>query len=229
VCPYNNLRFSTRGPFADFFGATELRRAQAGFIFLVSGFVIYEILSEWPVSKTILTWVPYRLVDAVQVTGPTASFVSAIVMFIMFPVALLLAVVALAKIRPGIPSGAITKTFALLLLPTMVAAHFIKAILKMTSRIPYWPYVFSDAAGIDTARKILDKRLVLDQSILISLQGVTTLAMAALLLIALVATPLILCKSPAVKELNATAKVALLLGTLTYWSIFGIMIFKWRF
>jgi hypothetical protein len=158
-----------------------------------------------------------------------ASFVCAIVMFIMFPAALLLAVVALAKIRSGMTSGAITKTFALLLLPTMAAAHFIKAILKMTSRIPYWPHVFSDPAGIDTAREILDKGLVLDRSIPTSLQGVTTFVMAVLLLIALVATPLILRKSPAVQKLDATAKVALLLGALTYWSIFGMMIFKWRF
>jgi ferredoxin len=228
-CPHSNLRFSTRWPFADFFGAIELRPAQVGFILLVSGFVVYEILSEWPVSRAILTWVPYHLADALQVTGPMASFVSAIVMFIIFPAALLLAVVALAKIRSGTPSGAITKTFALLLLPTTAAAHLIKAILKMTSRIPYWPHALSDPAGVETARKILDKTLVPDQSVPNSLQGVTTFVMAVLLLLALVATLLIFCKSPAVKKLNAAAKVALLLGTLTYWSIFGMMIFKWRF
>jgi NAD-dependent dihydropyrimidine dehydrogenase PreA subunit len=229
VCPYNNLRFSTRWPFADFFGAIELRPAQAGFVFLVSGFVVYEILSEWPVSKAILTWIPYHFADAVRVTGPMASFVSAIVMFIMFPAALLLAVVALAQTRSGISSGAIAKTFALLLLPTMAAAHFIKAILKMTSRIPYWPHAFSDPTGVETAGMILDKTLVPDQSIPGSLQGAISFVMAILLLIALAATLLIFRKSPVVKRLNATAKVGLLLGTLIYWSIFGVMIFEWRF
>jgi len=39
----------------------------------------------------------------------------------------------------------------------MAAAHAIKALLKMTSRIPYWEYVFSDPIGAETARCILDK------------------------------------------------------------------------
>jgi len=108
---------------------------------LVSGFVVYEILSEWPASKAILKWVPDHLVNALGITGPMTDFVSAIVMFVIFPGILFLAVGALAKIASGpgeVSSGTVVKTFALLLLPTMAGAHLIKAIFKMTSRIPYW-------------------------------------------------------------------------------------------
>jgi len=230
ACPNDNLRLSTRWPFADFFGAIELRAAQVGFILLVSGFVVYEILSEWKPSKEILTWVPNHLVNALGLTGPIASSVSAIVMFIVFPSVLLFAVATLAKIRSTIPFGTIAKTFALLLLPTMAGAHLIKAILKMTSRIPYWPGVFSDPVGVATATKIFyDKTLVLDKSVPNALYPVISFAAAAILLTALLATLLILRKSPVVKNLHLGVKVPLLLGVLAYWAIFSVMIFEWRF
>lgn len=86
ACPHDNLRWSTRWPFGDFFHTIELRAAQVGFILLVSGFVVSEILSEWPVSKAILMWVPLYLCDILGITGPMAKdFVYTIVIFIIFP------------------------------------------------------------------------------------------------------------------------------------------------
>ncbi len=260
VCPSGNLRFSTRWPFADFFRAVELRAAQVGFIVLVSGFVVYEVLSEWPVSKAILRWIPEHLVDALGITGPMTGFVSAIVMFIIFPGVLFLAVGALAKIASGwrggsgllaktfalllLPtidalekvtsgwrggSGSIVKTFAFLLLPTMAGAHLIKSMLKMTSRIPYWPHAFSDPKGVATAQEIVDKTLVLDKSVTGALYPAISFAAAVVLLTALVATLLIFRKSAAVQKLNLGARVIVILGVLAYWGVFGFTIFKWRF
>ena len=229
ACPNDNIRFTVRKPFADFFVAVELRAAQVGFILLVSGFVVYEILSEWPVSKAILTWVPRNLVSALNITGATASFVSAIVMFIVFPAILMLVVIGLAKIRSEVSPGIISKVFALLLLPTMASGILIKAMLKMTSRIPYWRYALSDMEGIETAQKILNKSLVLDKSLPIALYPTISIFAAAILVIALVATLLIYRKSEALKKLDTTVKVFLFLGVFSYWSIFALTIFKWRF
>ena len=229
VCPYDNLGWSTRWPFAGFFGAIELRAAQVGFILLVSGFVVYEILSEWPVSKAILTWVPSHFVSALGITGPIAGSVSGVVMFIVFPCVLLLAVVVLARIRSTASAGTMAKTLALLLLATMASAHLTKAILKMTSRIGYWPHVFSDPTGIVTAQKILDGRLALDKSVLNALYPIISFVAAALFLTALLATLLIFRKAPLVRNLDSGAKVPLLLGVIAYWSIFGFTIFMWRF
>ncbi len=228
-CPNDNIRFTLRKPFADFFGAVELRAAQVGFILLVSGFVVYEILSEWPVSKAILTWVPRHLVNALNITGAAASFVSAIVMFIVFPVILMLVVIGLAKIRSEVSPGVIAKVFTLLLLPTMASSILLKAMLKMTSRIPYWSYVLSDPGGTETAQKILNKSLVLNKSVPIALYPAISVGAVVLLVIALLATLLIFRKSAAMKKLDTTAKVVLFLGVFIYWSIFALTIFKWRF
>jgi len=221
---------STRWPFTDFFGPVELRVAQVGFVLLVSGFIVYEILSEWSVSKAILTWVPNHLVNAFRITGPMASLVSAIVMFIIFPAVLFLTAGTLAKIQSKASSETIVKAFALLLLPTMAGAHLINAILKMSSRIPYWPHVFSDPAGIATATKIhYDKTLVLNQSVPNALYPVISFVAAAVLLIALLATLLVLSSSAAVRKLKPGTRLILFLGVLVYWGIFALTIFKWRF
>lgn len=228
ACPFDNLRFSTRRPFADFFQAIDIRAAQAAFILLLSGFVVYEILSEWSLSKMILTWLPNHVVNFLALAGPAADVVAGIVMFVIFPAFLFLSVVGAAKLLSGAPPGAVIKVFALLLLPTMAAAHLIKAILKMVSRIPYWPYVLSEPAGIETARKIMDKTLELDQSVPDALYPAVTFVATAVLLAALAVTLLIMSKSAAVKNLPARANYPILLGTLAYWCVFAVTIVMWR-
>ena len=232
ACPYDNIRFSTRRPFADFFAAVDLRTAQVGFVMLVSGFVVYEILSEWPVSKAILTWAPDRFVHALGITGSMMNFASATILFVVFPAFMFSIVAALAKLASGreaAPFGATVMTFALLLLPTMAGAHIIKSMLKMAPRIPYWRHAFSDPRGVATARRIVDATLVLDESVPDALYPAVSYAAAAVLLAALVATVLIFRRSAAVRKLNSGTRVVLLLGVLAYWYIFGWTIFKWRF
>ena len=49
------------------------------------------------------------------------------------------------------------------------------------------------------------------------------------IVVALVATLLIFRKSAAMKKLDTTVKVFLFMGVFSYWSIFALTIFKWRF
>jgi len=231
-CPYDNLRFSVRRPLADFFTAVNLRPAEVGFILLVGGFVVYEILSEWSVSLAILTWLPYRCTDALGITGSMANFVSAIIMFIVFPALVLLAVASLGRLASGrkaAPLGATVETFALLLLPTVAGVHIIKSILKMSSRIPYWRGALSDPKGIETAQRIVAGTLVLDKSVTNALDPAVSFAAAVVLLVALAATVYIFRRSAVVQKHNTGVKAVLFLFVLAYWGIFGLTIFRWRF
>jgi ferredoxin len=232
TCPYKNIRFSIRRPFADFFAAVNLRPAEVGFIVLVSGFVVYEILSEWSVSYEILMWLPDRCIDALGITGSLANFVSACIMFVVMPILGLLIVAALAKLASGrkaAPFGTTIKTFALLLLPTIASAHIIKSILRMSSRIPYWRAALSDPKGIETAQKIMAGTFVLDNSAADVLTPAVSFTAAVLLLAALAATVLIFRRSMVVQKLNSGVKVVLFLSVLVYWGIFGLTILRWRF
>lgn len=231
VCPHDNLRLSPRRPFADFFRSLDMKAAQVGFILLVSGFVVYEILSEWNPSKAVLTWLPDKLVSGLGLSGSSEGvFVSGLIMFVLFPGLLFLVVTGLSKLLGGGSPGASAKTFALMLLPTMAGAHLLKALLKMTSRIPYWPNVFADPAGVRTATKIVvDKTLTLDKAVPEALFPVLSYAAAAILLVALGVIVMMFVKSPALRRHKPSAKVPLLAGAIAYWAVFGVTIFLWRF
>jgi polyferredoxin len=231
-CPYKNIRFSTRRPFADFFTAVNLQPAEVGFILLVSGVVIYEILSEWPVSLAILMWVPDRCTHILGITGSMTNFVSAIIMFVVSPVIMLLAVAALVKLASGrnaAPFGATINTFALFLLPTIAGAHIIKSVFRMSSQIPYWRGALLEPKGIETAQRLVAGTLVLDESLINALDPAMSFIAAVVLLVALAATMQIFRRSTIVQKHNPGVKVVLLLCVLAYWSIFGLTIFGWRF
>jgi polyferredoxin len=232
ACPYENIRFSVRRPFADFFAAVNLRPAEVGFILLVSGFVIYEILSEWSVSLAILMWLPDRCTHALGLTGSPVNFVSATIMFVVLPVLVLMVVAALAKLASGRKAasfGATAGTFTLLLLPTIAGAHIIKSILRMSSRIGYWRGALSDPKGIETAQRIVAGTLVPDESVTNALEPAVSFAAAALLLAALAATVVIFRRSEAVQKHSPGVKIVLLLSVLAYWAIFDLTILIWRF
>jgi len=230
ACPKDNLRLSVRRPFADFFRPLDLRAAQVGFVLLVSGFVVYEVLSEWGPSKAVVKWVPNHVVGWLGATGASAGFITAVILFVVLPATMFAAVVALSRLLGSPSAGVAARCFALLLLPMLAGAHLLKAILKMTSRIPYWPHVLSDPAGVETATNILvRKTLILDKTGPNALFPVTSGAAAVILLAALTVVVMMFAKSPALRRQKALAKLPLLLGALAYWGVFGATILLWRF
>jgi len=229
ACPYGNLRLSLRMPFADFFRPITLKGAHIAFVVLLSGFVVYEILSSWGSSKAVLKWVPNQLVAALDLTGPAAGFTSAAVMFVGFPALLFAVVLALAKLTSGLSAKAAAQSFALLLLPTMACAHVMKSMLKMTSRIPYWRHALADPRGVDTANAIVEKTVVLDKAWPKALAPVLSCALVGLLILALGATWQVLRRSPATAGMSWRGRVPLLFGACSYWAVFAVTIVLWRF
>jgi ferredoxin len=228
ACPNGNLRLSIRPPFADFFRSVELRWAEVGFILLVSGFVVYEILSEWSVSKSILTWIPAQVAGAIGASGWLSGFIAAVILFIVFPAALFLLTAIGARAISGTSAKASLQSLALLLLPTMAAAHIFKSLLKMNTRMPYWWGALSDPAGVSTAQKIAAGALKLDKSLVTALDPAVTAAAVVLLLAALLAILLILAKSPALRNAGRGTKAVLLTSAVLYWAIFAVTTIKWR-
>jgi hypothetical protein len=217
---------------ADLLARVDLRPAQVGFILMLGGFVVYEILSEWPASYEIMMWAPDRVTRALGVGGSTSSLVSATVLFVVGPVSALLIVAALAKLASGrerVSLRVTARTFALLLLPTIAGAHIIKSLLRMSSRIPYWRGVFSDPQGIETARRMVAGTLVPDESVTAALDPVVSVAAVALLLASLAATALVFRRTVAGRKLGPGVGVVLFVSALVYWSLFGVTIFQWRF
>jgi len=207
----------------------KLNAAQLGFVLILSGFVVYEILVEWPASKTVLKWMPHKITGWLGLSGMMADFLSGIVMFLVFPGLLFIVVAGVAKLFFGDSLRVYAEKFAILLLPTMAGAHLLKGIFKMISRVPYWKHVFGDPKGVNTATAIIEKKLILDPSIPNALFPVISYIAAGTFLTTLAVVFLMVAKSHVTSRLKSGAKVVLFTGALAYWAVFAVTIYLWRF
>jgi hypothetical protein len=217
---------------ADLLAGVDLRPAQAGFILVLSGLVVYEILSEWPVSFAMMMWGPERLTQALGMIGAMSNLVSGTLLFVVAPALGLLLVTTLVRLAGGqeqVSFGQTAKTFTLLLLPTIAGAHILKSILRMSSRLPYWPGAWADPKGIETAQGMVAGTLVLDTSATDALGPAVSLVAVALLLASLAATVLVFRRTAVRQKLSPGVQAVLFLSTLSYWSIFAATVFRWRF
>ncbi len=133
--------------------------AQVAFCLVVSGFVIYEVFTEWSVTKDLLLWLPTSIEQAFGAGGTWgAGLVKSLTLFVGLPALLWFVPFAVFRLVGGrLAIGEYLLRFGIAFIPIMAAAHTIKALLKMTSRIPYWQYVVFDPVGETTAHGILDK------------------------------------------------------------------------
>ncbi len=51
--------------------------------------------------------------------------------------------------------------YGIAFIPIIAAAHLDKAILKSTSRIPYFNHLFDDITGMTTAQRIIEKEIII--------------------------------------------------------------------
>jgi len=165
-CPYDNPGLRLRKPLKDLFSDLRLSSAETAFIILVSGFVVYEVLSEWGTTKAMLMTLPDAISSSWGITGVWTGTVKAVVLFMVFPI---LFFAVFAGIRRLVGDRSIRRSFesiSLGLLPIMGGMHVLKAILKMTSRIPYWPQALADRGGIQTAQALASGSAQLNKAIL---------------------------------------------------------------
>jgi NAD-dependent dihydropyrimidine dehydrogenase PreA subunit len=229
VCPQDNLRLAVGAPWSDLRQPLGLTGAQLAFLAIVSGFVVFEILSEWDPSSAALEWLPYRVAGALGLAGLTADLAAAGVMFLLLPAALFLAVAGCAWLATRTPVADGAKAFALLLLPTLSGAQVIKAILKTTGHLPYWKVALADPVGIESARAIQAGTLAFDPAIAGWMTAAITVAAALILAVALVVTVRLAQTSPWITRLPRAARLVLVAGTAAYWAVYAVTIALWRF
>jgi len=228
ACPNQNVALSLRVPFKGMFGSTAFRNSQIAFVMILSGFVVYEILSEWSSSKAILTWIPKALVDATHMVKPLDGLLSSMVMFIGYPLVLYAGVWLLSTLFSHNSVKSIAGALSLLLLPMMAGAHLVKACLKMTSRLPYWNYVFTDPLGINTADRLHNGALELDKTIPNMLGPWLTAMMVLIMLATLFVSTGILRRSETLQSLDRGGRMSVAMGALLYWIVFAVTIVAWR-
>ncbi len=166
ACPHDNLSLRLRRPLKDLLGNLRLSSAEIAFIMLVSGFVVYEVLSEWSTTKAMLMAVPNALSSSWGVTGMWAGTLKAVVLFVAAPLAFFAVFAGAARLAGNRSLRRSFEGVSLAVLPIMGGMHVLKAVMKMTSRIPYWSHALADRAGVRTAEAIAGGALHLDKAVL---------------------------------------------------------------
>ena len=225
ACPYDNFSMRTRKSLKDIFNNIRLSAAETGFIMLLSGFVVYEIFVEWKVTKEIILTFPHYISNLMSISGIWTGTVKAIILFILFPVLFFAVFGGLRKLVNKETFRDSFAAIALSLLPVIAAMHILKAILKTTSRIPYWQYVIDDPKGINTAQALIDGSLQLDKTILTGIQPLITVLAIVLPLIGLFFSIKIIRNRT---NQNNLTKWINFIAAFLYFSIYAVSIVFWR-
>jgi ferredoxin len=224
-CSKDNIVIKSKRFASDLFTNLKLSWAEMGFFMMVSGFVIYEVLSEWHVSKKIVVAVPNMVNDFFNVTGNFKGTVKAFVLFILIPGIFYF---IFALIKRTVAGENWKKSFTqlvLAILPITASMHLLKAILKTSSRIPYWKFSLSDPAGVVSAQKIMSNTVSLDKSVLTTLSPLVSLAAVLLPVLGLILSLVIIKKQKIDSTVSKTISVAAL---LIYSGIFITALTLWR-
>uniref|UniRef100_UPI00403B04E4 4Fe-4S binding protein n=1 Tax=Candidatus Loosdrechtia sp. TaxID=3101272 RepID=UPI00403B04E4 len=159
-CKPDNMQLVLRRPFHP----ADTREPLASwpttiFVMLVSGFVTYELCTEWNVAKSVLLWIPASLSSYFGFSS-AMGWIKGIWIICIYPTILwfVLGVISVFTRR----SISLTHSWRLLALPLVVivsAGHMAKGLAKFTSWIGFLPYALKDPSGIETVSEITSKTI----------------------------------------------------------------------
>ena len=221
-CTKNNIEIKNKKFSQYLFSNIKLSWAEIYFFIMLSGFVIYEVLTVWKVSKKILMIIPNFFKDALNIEGKLFGTLKAIILFIIIPLIFYFIFVLLKKyIAKEKTWKQSFSQLVIAILPITASMHLLKALLKMTSRIPYWDFVFSDPKGVKTAQIIIDNPNILNKEILSTISPYINIISILLIISSLIISLLIIRKQ---KHKNKFSKLLTIIAVLIYFSMFFVSI-----
>lgn len=217
VCPNNNVVYKKIEKPSATLKNLKLSNAETALIILLSGFVVYEIVSMWKPTKNILLNIPNQLIDLLMIPQAYHGTANAIILFVLIPIiffgvfGFVLGLFTKEKTFNNI------KQLAILLLPIIALMHFAKALFKMATRIPYIEYATKSYDGLFYAQQIVNKEVVLSSNPLLT-KGIMLFSIL-LGLIGIYISINVIRKS---NIKNPAIKYTMLLFSLVYLSIYEL-------
>jgi len=223
-----NPGFSKVGFANGLFNGKPLKSAEWFFLFILSGFVVYEILSEFSSAKSILLFPPNYIKESINSESKiiTGLLKSAYLFFLLPFVIWLLPYLIIKISKIGLSLKEYLLSFGLSFIPIVAAAHICKALLKMSSRVPYFEYLSGDIQGLSTAEAIVSEQITLQPMPLI-IKWVITITITAILAIGLfysIKTVNNLTRKFSIEKSKLTLNIA----PTIYFLIFFLDIIIWR-
>ncbi len=225
-CTKDNIAVQKRKIAADLFSDIKLSWAEISFFLVVSGFVVYEVLSEWKVTKKIILTVPDWVNNILNVSGSMRGTVKAVVLFFILPGLFYFIPAALKKIFAKETWKNSFTQLVIAILPVTASMHLLKAILKTTSRIPYWKFAVTDPEGVRSAGLIMKNHDLLNNGSLSSVVSpVVSFFALALPVLGLMLSFYVLRKRDYTSKLSGMISV---LSVLIYSGIFIATMIFWK-
>ena len=225
-CTKDNITIQKQNIAADLFTSIQLNWAEIVFFIIVSGFVVYEILSEWLVSKKIMMAIPNFINNTFHVSDGYTGTIKAITLFVLLPFVFYFVLASIKKYFAHETWKNTTTQLVLAILPITASMHLLKAILKTTSRIPYWNYAISDPKGVQSAELIMRNPDLLNNDFLASVISPAIGFLAIILgVIGLVLSLYVIRKQKRTTKLSKTISI---LAVLIYSGIFITTLIIWR-
>ena len=155
ACEPGNMQLLLRRPFP----ATDAREATASwpltlFVMLVSGFVTWELLAEWPTAEAVFLSAPTLAAVAFgwSEAGGWLEGVWALAVVPLLLWSALAGVVRLLEAKETL--GDLWRRMALPIAVVIAAGHMSKGLAKFVSWAPFVPRAWHDPSGMDTMKAL---------------------------------------------------------------------------
>lgn len=156
ACPSSNIGLYLRAPFH----AADLRESWASwattlFLIVVSGYVGYELCSEWKSAQAVFLWVPEKAA-AILGLASYVGWVRGLWTVVIFPLLLWIwLAVPVLLLRGAGGLGEAWRRLALPLAVILAAGHMAKGLAKSAQWAGYLPLACDDHTGVQTAQAIV--------------------------------------------------------------------------
>ncbi len=156
----DNMQLLLRRPFHP----SDTREPMANwplvfFIFVVSGFVTYELCSEWKAAQAVFLAIPTAVTNVLSLPD-YLGWIKGAWTLLVFPALLWLALGSAIRLLGG--SASLSEAFRRMALPFAVilaAGHMAKALGKISSWGGYFPFVLKEPLGIETVQALSSKAI----------------------------------------------------------------------
>ena len=151
-CEPDNLQLVVRLPFYR----GDEREPQASwaivaFVVMVSGFVFYELCTEWAAAKAVFLWAPQHTASALGLAADN-GWIKGLWTLVVFPAGLWLVLGAVVRLAGGAATlGQAWRRLALPAVVVVAAGHMAKGVAKLSSWGGFLPGALSETDGAETA------------------------------------------------------------------------------
>lgn len=179
-CQPDNMRLLLRRPFP----ASDVREALASwpvtlFVMLVSGFVTWELFTEWPAAEKVFLMPPEWLANSLGVPS-AAGWLKGAWALTVVPLVLWSLLAGAVRLFGGEQRiSAIWRRLALPLAVVVSVGHMSKGLAKFVSWSPFLPTALVEPTGLETVKAIGAKSMTVPSPWL----GLSTVAVVSLALV----------------------------------------------